>query len=39
MDDEDQEQWWNTFFDDPCDDVSGENLHLWIGKTKSSDDK
>ena len=29
MDDE-EEQWWETFFDDPCDDISGTLLHLWF---------
>jgi hypothetical protein len=28
--DEEPDQWWNIFFDDPCDDISGDNLHLWI---------
>lgn len=27
---EDEDQWWETFFDDPCDDISGPLLHLWF---------
>jgi len=23
------EKWWETFFDDPCDNIC-ENLHIWI---------
>lgn len=32
MEDEevDEDQWWKTFFDDPCDDISGLHLHLWF---------
>ena len=32
MEDEeiDEDQWWETFFDDPCDDISGLYLHLWF---------
>ena len=32
MEDEeiDEDQWWETFFDDPCDDISGPLLHLWF---------
>lgn len=25
-----QDKWFIYFVDDPCDDISGENLHLWI---------
>jgi len=27
---DEEEQWWENFFDDPCDDISGVNLHLWF---------
>lgn len=30
MGDVDEDQWWETFFDDPCDDISGIYLHLWL---------
>lgn len=25
-----EDDWWDNFFDDPCDDISGEQLHLWF---------
>jgi hypothetical protein len=32
MEDEkiDEDHWWETFSDDPCDDISGQYLHLWF---------
>lgn len=26
----DLDDWWDSFFDDPCDDITGENLSLWV---------
>ena len=25
-----EDEWWDHFVDDPCDDISGENFHLWF---------
>jgi hypothetical protein len=25
-----EDEWWDHFVDDPCDDISGEHLHLWF---------
>lgn len=29
-----QDEWWSNFTDDPCDDISGDYLHLWTKKQK-----
>lgn len=25
-----EDEWYYHFVDDPCDDISGPNLHLWF---------